>query len=51
MGKPDALTRQMGNKKSGADERIFALRQLMELVGHENENIEDVEFEGIDCVD
>ena len=50
MGKPDALTRRMGHEKSGADERNFAPGQLMELVGHENENIEDVEFEGIDCV-
>ena len=23
--------------------------QLMELVGHENENVEDIEIEGIDC--
>ena len=48
MGKPDALTRWMGNKKSGAEERIFALGQLMELVGYKNEIIEDVEIEGID---
>ena len=49
MGKPDSLTHWMGNEKSGAEERIFATGQLIELVGHENEIVEDIEIEGINC--
>ena len=48
MGKPDDLTRRMGNEKSEAEERIFAPGQLMELVGYENKIVEDIEIEGID---
>ena len=52
MGKPDALTRRVGNEKAGAEESIFALGQLMQLSGDVNvaeDVVKDVEIEGIDC--
>ena len=42
----------MGNKKAGAKERLFALGQLMQLIGDVDvaeDVVEDIEIEGIDC--
>ena len=51
MGKPDGLCRSLGEEKSGMDAYFFDKGQLLDLendnVGEE-EDVEDVEVEGID---
>ena len=42
----------MGNEKAGAEERVFVLRQLMQLHGDVDvteDVVKDIEIEGIDC--
>ena len=53
MGKPDALTRRVGDEKARSEEWVFALGQLIQLSGDVNvaeDVVQDVEIEGIDCV-
>ena len=51
MGKPDGLSRRWGEEKSGMDAHFFDEGQLLDLEnddGGEEEDVEDVELEGID---
>ena len=51
MGKPDCLSRRSAEEKSGIDADFFYGGQLMDLEnddGGEEEDVEDVELEGID---
>jgi len=51
MGKPDGLSRRLGEEKSGMEAKFFDEGQLMALGEDENKNegeAEDIELEGID---
>ena len=51
MGKPDSLSRSSGKETSGMDADCFDKGQLLDLENNdvaEEEDVEDVELEGID---
>ena len=51
MGKPGGLSRRWGEEKSGMDAHFFNEGQLLDLENNdvgEEDNVEDVEVEGID---
>ena len=53
IGKPDGLSRRLGEEKFGMDAHFFDEGQLLNLKNNnvrEEEDVEDVELEGIDVV-
>src|SRR5437868_15284949 len=51
IGKPDGLSRCLGEEKSGMEAKFFEEGQLLDLEEHNNgeeEDAEDMELEGID---
>ena len=48
MGKPDGLSRRLGEEKSGMEVQFFNEGQLMDLEEDNIGDAEDVELEGVD---